>query len=247
MLRGRRGGRSATARRLTTGGTCAASRGRGWRARPGGDAAGRRAVSTRTRPRGRAGAARAYGCARESARDAHRSVHVVRGRCQRLDGRAAAHGGGQRRGAVAADGRVSAARRSRVDRVSRRARGAVAGAHQERASWRRRVCGVCRLAGRTPLAAALRLAQSTLASLARRRGAARSSLVVLVSDGRANVAPMDGDAHAEALAAAPRLRASGVAALVVDSEDGPVRFGLARSVVRAAARAVCAPGGSPRG
>src|SRR5204862_4572622 len=40
--------------------------------------------------------------------------------------------------------------------------------------------------GRTPLAAALRLAHATLASLARRRGAARSSLIVLVSDGRAN-------------------------------------------------------------
>jgi magnesium chelatase subunit D len=87
--------------------------------------------------------------------------------------------------------------------------------------------------GRTPLAAALRLAQSTLFSLSRRRGGRRSSLVVLVSDGRANVAADGGDAHAEALAAAGELRASGVAALVVDTEDGPLRFGLARRLCAA--------------
>jgi len=51
--------------------------------------------------------------------------------------------------------------------------------------------------------------------------------VVLVSDGRANVAGDGGDAHADALAAARALAESGVAALVVDSEDGPVRLGLA--------------------
>jgi magnesium chelatase subunit D len=84
--------------------------------------------------------------------------------------------------------------------------------------------------GRTPLAAALRLAYDTLASLAMRRGGLGSALVVLVSDGRANVALADGDPHADALNAARALRSLGVAALVVDGEDGPLRLGLARRV-----------------
>jgi magnesium chelatase subunit D len=88
--------------------------------------------------------------------------------------------------------------------------------------------------GRTPLAAGLRLAQATLA--ARRRASDRigSALVVLVSDGRTNVAvTADGDPHADALAAADALRAAGISALVVDSEDGPIRLGLARRLCAA--------------
>lgn len=88
--------------------------------------------------------------------------------------------------------------------------------------------------GRTPLAAGLRLAQATLA--ARRRASDRigSALVVLVSDGRTNVAvTADGDPHADALAAADALRAAGISVLVVDSEDGPIRLGLARRLCAA--------------
>jgi magnesium chelatase subunit D len=56
---------------------------------------------------------------------------------------------------------------------------------------------------------------------------------VLVSDGRANVPLGNGDPHADTLAAAQILRASGAASLVVDSEDGPIRLGLARRVCAA--------------
>jgi magnesium chelatase subunit D len=87
--------------------------------------------------------------------------------------------------------------------------------------------------GRTPLAAALRLALTTLGRWSKARRAATSSLVVLVSDGRANVAVESQEPFSDALEAARTLSASGAAALVVDSEDGPIRLGLARRVCAA--------------
>jgi magnesium chelatase subunit D len=78
--------------------------------------------------------------------------------------------------------------------------------------------------GRTPLADALRLALEVFARPAHR---GQRRVVVVLSDGRANVshtgdAPLD-DAYREARA----LRDTGVAALVLDSETGPVHLGLA--------------------
>lgn len=76
--------------------------------------------------------------------------------------------------------------------------------------------------GGTPLAAAIDAA-GALADAVRRRG--DTPLVVLLTDGRANVG-LDGQggraaAEADALAAARRLRASGVAALLVDTSAQP--------------------------
>jgi magnesium chelatase subunit D len=82
--------------------------------------------------------------------------------------------------------------------------------------------------GRTPLASALWLAQAVLA----RQTPASHGLAVLVSDGRANVSVGGGDPHAEALAAARSLGAA-FATLVVDTEAGPVRLGLAQRVCQA--------------
>jgi magnesium chelatase subunit D len=81
--------------------------------------------------------------------------------------------------------------------------------------------------GRTPLAAALRLAHATSTAVA---GGTRAmaTLLVVVSDGRANLPLGEGDPHAEVLTMAKQLRAAGVRALVVDTEAGPLRFGLAR-------------------
>ncbi len=81
--------------------------------------------------------------------------------------------------------------------------------------------------GRTPLADGLRLAGDTLR---RPEHAGRTLLVVVLSDGRANVSltgagPLD-DAHTQARA----LRDAGVRALVLDSEAGGVRLGLARQL-----------------
>jgi magnesium chelatase subunit D len=58
-------------------------------------------------------------------------------------------------------------------------------------------------------------------------------LAVLVSDGRANVAVTGGEPHAEALAAARGLGAA-FDTLVVDTEQGPVRLGLAQRVCQVA-------------
>ena len=76
--------------------------------------------------------------------------------------------------------------------------------------------------GGTPLAAAIDAA-SALADIARRRG--ESPLVVLLTDGRANVA-LDGTggrarAEADALQAATRLRVAGVPALLIDTSPLP--------------------------
>lgn len=79
--------------------------------------------------------------------------------------------------------------------------------------------------GGTPLASGLEAAW-TLADAVRRRG--RTPLVVLLTDGRANLA-RDGSAgrpraEAEALAAADRFRADGIPGLVVDIAPRPAAF-----------------------
>ncbi|WP_030442983.1 VWA domain-containing protein [Actinoplanes subtropicus] len=88
--------------------------------------------------------------------------------------------------------------------------------------------GVLRLAslrtgGRTPLAAGLRTAAATIAT-ERRRDPRRRPLVVVVTDGRATSGP-------DPVTVAPAL--SGVAAVVVDCESGPIRLGLARRLATA--------------
>ena len=82
--------------------------------------------------------------------------------------------------------------------------------------------------GRTPLAHALTLAHDTL------RKAARGDqqlipLLVLVSDGRVNVG-LVGNPRQDTQQAAAALAKRGVASLVLDSEKGFVRLGLARKV-----------------
>ncbi|GLY00083.1 VWA domain-containing protein [Actinoplanes sp. NBRC 101535] len=88
--------------------------------------------------------------------------------------------------------------------------------------------GVMRLAalrtgGRTPLAAGLRAAAATIAT-ERRRDPRRRPLLVLVTDGRATSGP-------DPVGLAPLL--SGVSAVVVDCESGPIRIGRARRLAAA--------------
>jgi magnesium chelatase subunit D len=82
--------------------------------------------------------------------------------------------------------------------------------------------------GRTPLALALSRAGTLVQQRAAAGHGAATSTLVVVSDGRANVALAGGDPYADALAEARLLRAAGVGAIVVDTEDGPVRLGRAR-------------------
>lgn len=83
--------------------------------------------------------------------------------------------------------------------------------------------------GRTPLAAGLEASLSLV-----RSASAEGSrpLVVLLSDGRATWAPDGEDPVAAARRAAGRLRRAGVASVVVDLEEGPVRLGLAGPLAR---------------
>ncbi|WP_309229784.1 VWA domain-containing protein [Blastococcus sp. TML/M2B] len=82
--------------------------------------------------------------------------------------------------------------------------------------------------GRTPLAAGLLRAAEVL-RVERIRDPRRRPLLVVVTDGRATGA-RGGAPLAEAHAAARLLAASGVAAVVVDCESGPVRLGLASAL-----------------
>jgi magnesium chelatase subunit D len=76
--------------------------------------------------------------------------------------------------------------------------------------------------GRTPLAAGLERAAEIIAR-ERRRDPERRPLVVLLTDGRSTSGP-------DPAASAERLRAAGVASVVVDTESGNVRLGMAREV-----------------
>ncbi len=79
--------------------------------------------------------------------------------------------------------------------------------------------------GRTPLAAGLALAETILARL-RRGSQAPEPLLVLVTDGRANVGE-------DPAIPARRLAALGVPGLVLDSEQGFVKMGKARELAQA--------------
>jgi len=82
--------------------------------------------------------------------------------------------------------------------------------------------------GRTPLAAGLRLARRTLQATMI-RDSLQQPVLVLVTDGRANVAESGATISPleDAIAAAHEMRAIGVTVLVIDTEEGPVRTGLA--------------------
>jgi magnesium chelatase subunit D len=77
--------------------------------------------------------------------------------------------------------------------------------------------------GRTPLARALLDA----ADLLRMR---EPALLVLFTDGRANVSVEGGDPWEEALAACSPLQAACAGALVIDCEPGPIILGRARAL-----------------
>lgn len=86
--------------------------------------------------------------------------------------------------------------------------------------------------GATPLASGLDLAAKLVAS-ERARDPGIAPLIVLLTDGRGNL-PLrpGGDPEAQAVEVAGLLGRSGVAGLVIDTEAGPVRLGLARAIAR---------------
>ncbi|GIW13192.1 MAG: magnesium chelatase [Tepidiforma sp.] len=86
--------------------------------------------------------------------------------------------------------------------------------------------------GRTPLWAGLAEAAAVTAR-ARRRDPDLPVLVVLVTDGRANAGAGGLDPVRAAVEQARALRAAGADALVVDTEEGPVRLGIAGRLAEA--------------
>lgn len=83
--------------------------------------------------------------------------------------------------------------------------------------------------GRTPLAAGLYHAHEVLRS-AMIKESEISPYLVLVSDGRANVSMTGGSAIADAFSMAARLKLAGVHSLVIDTEEGHTRLGLAQKI-----------------
>ena len=77
--------------------------------------------------------------------------------------------------------------------------------------------------GRTPLARALTQAADVLHTR-------ENSLLIIFTDGRANVSLADGDPWQESLAAAAQLKESCAGAVVVDCEPGPIFLGRARQL-----------------
>jgi magnesium chelatase subunit D len=88
--------------------------------------------------------------------------------------------------------------------------------------------------GRTPLAHALVVARETIQQ-AQRSAPDRPVLLVLLSDGKANVGLPEspGDPWHQALQAAEHLAADGTPALVLDTDAGFVRMGRARQLAEA--------------
>lgn len=89
-----------------------------------------------------------------------------------------------------------------------------------------------RTGGRTPLAVGLARAYELL--MRYRQGAREvQPLLVMLTDGRANVGMRASDPLADAMTQAAALRAARVASLVVDTEQGAWRLGLARRLAEA--------------
>ena len=89
-----------------------------------------------------------------------------------------------------------------------------------------------RTGGRTPLAAGLAKAHELLVRYGQRERDTQP-LLVLLTDGRANAGIGAGDPVTEGLLQAGVLRQAGVPSLVVDTEQGAIRLGLAQRLAEA--------------
>ncbi len=83
--------------------------------------------------------------------------------------------------------------------------------------------------GATPLADGLSLALTTLALLTKRERD-MEPILVLVTDGRANAAENGGNPVESALSMAEKLRRAKITSLVIDTESGFIKLGLAKRI-----------------
>lgn len=87
--------------------------------------------------------------------------------------------------------------------------------------------------GKTPLGIGLEKGLIAIRPLLNRRSGLIPAMIVM-TDGKANVsAEAAGDPWQESLQAAQRIAAAGIRTLVIDTEDGVVRFGYARKLAEA--------------
>lgn len=86
--------------------------------------------------------------------------------------------------------------------------------------------------GKTPLSAGLLKGYDILRA-AKKRDAETLPVIVLVSDGRTNVAINDEDPFEEAIQWGKRIAAEGIQAIVIDSEQDYIKLGLAREIAEA--------------
>ncbi len=87
--------------------------------------------------------------------------------------------------------------------------------------------------GKTPLGIGLEKGLMVIRPLLNRRSGLIPAMIVM-TDGKANVsAEVAGDPWQESLQAAQRIAAAGIRTLVIDTEDGVVRFGYARKLAEA--------------
>jgi len=83
--------------------------------------------------------------------------------------------------------------------------------------------------GKTPLAHGLKLALDTIKGQ-RSRDKHLVPLLVLVSDGKANISLYGGDPLEDAVTVAREIRAHGINSLIIDTEQGFLNFGLMRQL-----------------
>jgi magnesium chelatase subunit D len=83
--------------------------------------------------------------------------------------------------------------------------------------------------GKTPLSAGLQTALN-LITQEKRKGSKNNSLMIIISDGRANVSSCGGNAFNEALGICDEIRSAGIQSIVIDTESGLLRLGKMREL-----------------
>lgn len=83
--------------------------------------------------------------------------------------------------------------------------------------------------GKTPLSAGLQTALN-LIKQEKKKGRKNNSLLIIISDGRANVSSGGGNAFNEALRVCDEIRSAGIQSIVIDTESGLIRLGKMREL-----------------
>jgi len=83
--------------------------------------------------------------------------------------------------------------------------------------------------GKTPLSAGLQAALNLIRQ-EKKKGSRNNSLMIIISDGRANVSSTGSNAFNEALYICDEIRASGIQLIVIDTESGFIKLGKMRQI-----------------